>query len=187
MKLNLNFFKFLCLWICLLVAGCTSQPISYQVVESLPYKKGYMNGFYQFGLTEEVIKPNKRYKLTVKLTKKSSNERAKNMLLLHGAKLTIASGAERFSLHTFRQNPWCGYTSQEGKSPYVKNTGPSARAYLYILHANQLLKESNSKVYLAKDVIKQIENIVSQSEDKTNVTKSDKENKQICLKRLLHQ
>ena len=165
-----------------------SQLTPYQVVDSLPYKRGYMNGFYKIGVTEEIKKEKNFYKLTVKLNRNSDKERAENMLLLHAAKLTKLSGSDSFVANKLKKSVWCSYRSNSDSPSYVRyvsDTGPLARAYITIVQPNTPEKMLKAKQIRSADkIIEQNEASVLQTSSETSTKEITKSHEQECWDRL---
>lgn len=180
----MNFFKAGCLCIAISFVGCAYSPEPYQVVDSLPYERGYMAGFYKPGVTEEIVKAKHYYKITVKLDKGSSKNRAESMLLFHSAKLAQENNSTGFTIKKIRNTVWCGYSSNEGKAPYVANSGPVSSAFITLIQPTTPAKMLNRKTYDVTKIIKQNKQTVLQGESKSDAKINRKANTDVCLKRV---
>lgn len=180
----MNFLKSSCLCIAINIVGCAYSPAPYQVVDSLPYKHGYMAGFYKTGVTEEVVKAKHYYKITVKLDKGSSKNRAENMLLFHSAKLAQKNGSTGFTIKKIRNTVWCSYSSREGKASYIANSGPVSSAFITLIQPTTPAKMLNRKTYRTAETITQNEHTVLQGESKQDAKFNQKANNEACSARL---
>lgn len=180
----MNFLKSTCLCIAINLVGCAYMPATYQVVDTLPYKRGYMTGFYKTGVTEEVVKAKHYYKITVKLDKGSSKSRAESMLLYHSAKLAQQHGSKGFTIKKINNTVWCGYSSTGRESLYTVRSGPVSSAFITLIQPTTPAKMLNRKTYSAEDILTKHEHIVLQGESKPEAKINEKTNKNICVARL---
>ena len=183
----MSFVKFLSIVFALVLVGCTHQPTPYHVVDSLPYKKGHMSGFYKRGVTEEVIKKDNYYKVTVKIDRDSSKKRATQMLLLHSAKLAQASGSEAFTIKKIKTNVWCGFAGNKRGPTRVKNSGPMSSAFITIVQPDTPEEMLKRKRYLVVDILAQHEKNITEAVLEIPADVSRKANQDACFARLHNQ
>ncbi|KMT66648.1 hypothetical protein [Catenovulum maritimum] len=180
----MKLFKLLCFFIGLFIVGCAYQPAPYQVVDSLPYKRGYMNNFYKVGVTEEIIKAKHYYKITVKLDNGSSKTRAENMLLFHSAQLAQANGSKGFTIKKINNTVWCGISTLKEKAPYVKDSAPISTAFITLIQPTTPAKMLSRPSYQAAKIIAQHQQNVLQGESKSDAEINRKTNEETCWARL---
>ncbi|WP_448247802.1 hypothetical protein [Thalassotalea agariperforans] len=179
----MNFIKCCCLGIAMSIVGCAYHPAPYQVVDSLPYKRGYMSGFYKEGVTEEVVKAEHYYKITVRLDNGSSKARAKNMLLYHTAKLAQANGVLAFTIKKINNSVWCSYSKFGDKNPYIADSGSSASAFITLIQPTTPEEMLARPTYQAAEMIAQYEHNVLQGESKADAVINRKANEEECKAR----
>lgn len=180
----MTYLKVICVLTVMMISGCANKPTPYKVVDSLAFEKGYMSGFYKQGLTEEIITSGKKYKLTVRLDGSSSKKRALNMLLFHAAKLTVANGAERFSINKKHSSIWCGFTDNKDKTAIiVNNYGPSSYIFMTINSSDKSAKSIRKNQHVAANIIDKVNDSIMIGESEEIMKLNRKENYAHCYSR----
>ncbi|ARD46022.1 hypothetical protein [Colwellia sp. PAMC 21821] len=157
----MSVIKPLLLFTMVALSACAYQPTPYKVVQQEKYEQGALAGLYQLGVTEERISQSE-YVITVKLDGGSDPQRARNMLMLHASKLALTSGYKHFKKSQLKAGSWCNKSRNKvtNKISFAEG-GPSAKAKVSFVHANESNFKKNKTHFNAEKLIERLEPIVN--------------------------